>query len=79
METCFVLITCEAGTTDKVIKKLQMIDEIKEAIPVLGAFDIITKVTAPTTEALKNIVIQNIELLKTLEHKISKLFCTGKI
>jgi len=32
METAFVLVSCEAGTTDKVTKKLQTIDEIKEVV-----------------------------------------------
>ena len=50
METAFVFISCEVGTTDTVTKKLQLIDEIKEAIPVWGAYDVVAKVTAPTRE-----------------------------
>ena len=55
-----MLITCEVGTTDKVIKKLQMINEINEATPVWGAYDIVTKVTAPTKEELRDAIRKKI-------------------
>jgi len=55
METAFVLILCEVGTTDRVTKKLQLIDEIKEAIPVWGAYDVVAKVTASTREELRDL------------------------
>jgi len=55
METAFVLVSCEAGTTDTVTKKLQMMDEIKEVTLVWGAYDLVTKITAPTMETLKTI------------------------
>ncbi len=60
METAYVLITCEVGTTDKVIKKLQMINEIKEVTPVWGAYDVIAKVTAPTKEELRDAIRKKI-------------------
>jgi len=60
METAFVFITCEVGTTDTVTKKLQLIDEIKEVVPVLGAYDVVVKITAPTTEALKDTIRQKV-------------------
>jgi len=60
METAFVLITCEVGTADKVIKKLQMINEINEATPVWGTYDIVTKITASTKEELRDAIRKKI-------------------
>ncbi len=60
METAFVLITCDVGTTDKVIKKLQMINEIIEVTSVWGTYDIVTKVTAPTKEELRDAIRKKI-------------------
>ena len=60
METAFVLITCEVGTTDKVIIKLQMINEINEATPVWGTYDIVTKITASTKEELRDAIRKKI-------------------
>ncbi len=55
-----MLITCEIGTTDKVIKKLQMINEIKEVTPVWGTYDIVTKITASTKEELRDAIRKKI-------------------
>ncbi len=60
METAFVFITCEVGTTDRVTKKLQLIDEIKEAIPVWGAYDVVAKVIASTKEELRDAIRKKI-------------------
>jgi len=60
MKTAFVLVSCEGGATGTVTKKLQMIDEIKEVTPVWGAYDLVTKITAPTMDTLKETIIQKI-------------------
>jgi len=60
METAFVMIICDAGATGQVTKKLQLIDEIKETIPVWGAYDVVVKITAPTTEALRDTIRQKV-------------------
>jgi len=68
METAFVLITCEVGTSDTVTKKLQLIDEIKEITPVWGSFDVVAKVTASTKEELRDAIrkkIRNIVNIRT--------------
>jgi len=71
METAFVLITCEVGTTDKVIKKLQMINEIKEVTPVWGSYDVIAKVTAPTKEELRDAIRKKIRTTDNIRTTMS--------
>jgi len=66
-----VLITCEVGTTDKVIKKLQMINEIKEVTPVWGAYDVIAKVTAPTKEELRDAIRKKIRTTDNIRTTMS--------
>ena len=71
METIFVLITCEVGTTDKVIKKLQLMDEIKEVIPVWGLFDVVAKVTASTKEELRDAIRKKIRTTDNIRTTMS--------
>jgi len=78
METAFVLIVCEIGTTDKVVKKLQMINEINEATPVWGAYDIVTKITAPTTEALRDTIRQKIRTTDNVRTTVSLMAVESK-
>ncbi len=71
METIFVLITCEVGTTDAVIKKLQLMDEIKEAIPGGGLFDVVAKVTASTKEELRDAIRKKIRTTDNIRKTMS--------
>ena len=71
METAFVLISCEVGTTDTVTKKLQLIDEIKEAIPVWGSFDVVAKVTASTREELRDAIRKKIRTTDNIRTTMS--------
>ena len=71
METAFVLISCEVGTTDTVTKKLQLIDEIKEAIPVWGVYDVIAKVTASTKEELRDAIRKKIRTTDNIRTTMS--------
>jgi len=78
METAFVLIVCEVGTTDKVVKKLQTINEINEATSVWGAYDIVTKITAPTTEALRDTIRQKIRTTDNVRTTVSLMAFESK-
>jgi len=71
METAFVLISCEVGTSDTVTKKLQLIDEIKEAIPVWGSFDVVAKVTASTREELRDAIRKKIRTTDNIRTTMS--------
>jgi len=60
METAFVLISCEVGTSDAVTKKLQLIDEVKEVTTVWGSFDVVAEVTTSTGEELRDAIRKKI-------------------
>jgi len=71
METAFVLISCEMGTSDTVTKKLQLIDEIKEVTPVWGSFDVVAKVTASTKEELRDTIRKKIRTTDNIRTTMS--------
>jgi len=71
METAFVLISCDVATTDTVTKKLQLIDEIKEVIPVWGAYDVVAKVTASTKEELRDAIRKKIRTTDNIRTTMS--------
>jgi len=59
------------GTTDAVIKKLQLMDEIKEAIPVWGLFDVVAKVTASTKGELRDVIRKKIRTTDNIRKTMS--------
>ena len=71
METAFVLISCKVGTSDAVTKKLQLIDEVKDAITVWGSFDVVAKVTASTSEELRDVIRKKIRTIDNIRTTMS--------
>jgi len=71
METAFVLISCEVGTSDTVTKKLQLIDEVKDAIPVWGVYDVVAKVTASTKEEVRDAIRKKIRATDNIRTTMS--------
>ncbi len=73
MTICFVLIVCQAGFVEKVVKGLADIEGVQESYPVTGGIDIITKVTGPDVETIAKIIlakIHNIEGVSRTETHI---------
>ena len=71
METAFVLISCEVETSDAVTKKFQLIDEVKDAITVWGSFDVVAKVTASTSEELRDVIRKKIRTIDNIRTTMS--------
>ncbi len=63
MEIAYVLIVSETGSEERVIKKLLMIDEIKESQRVWGAYDVVVKVVGPTSGAVREIIKEKIRMI----------------
>ena len=60
MTTAFVLINCEAGFEDNIMKNLYETEEVKEVQETIGSYDILIKVVSPTTHELRKIIFEKI-------------------
>jgi DNA-binding Lrp family transcriptional regulator len=56
MPKAYVLINVELDGGSEVIEGLQEIEEVKEAYPLYGVYDIIASVEAETEQELKDII-----------------------
>ncbi len=63
MEIVYILIISETGSEQHVIKKLLMIDEIKDVNRVWGAYDVVVKVVGPTSGAVREIIKEKIRMI----------------
>ena len=67
MPSAYVLINCELGFENKIVKGLEQIPEIVEISEVDGTYDMIVKVRANNNDKLKEIIdlkIRRLELVK---------------
>ena len=56
MATAYVLINCELGSEEAIIKELKGIETVKEVHGIFGAYDIIAKVESDTMEKLRETI-----------------------
>jgi len=70
MPTAFVLINCELGEEEKIIKQLRNVDEI-EVTRIAGVYDIIVKVSANNIDKLKEIITNNIRRIEKVKSTLT--------
>lgn len=60
MPVAFIFINAEAGSEDEVLEGLRKIADVKEAYTVYGAYDIVAKVEAETSDKLRKVIVQKV-------------------
>ena len=66
MPNAIVLINVETGAEDEVIRELRRIEEVKEVYFVLGVYDVIIRIEAPTSQKLKDSITWKIRRLERI-------------
>jgi len=56
MPTAFVLIKCEDGAEERIMRNLDRKDTIRELQPTVGHYDFVAKITSPDIEHLDEII-----------------------
>ena len=52
----FVLINCEIGAEEEILKELNKVPNVKEAYIVYGLYDIVAKIEAESMNKLKEVI-----------------------
>jgi len=60
MAQAYVIIHCETGMEESVIRNLKKIEGVKEIVGVLSLYDIVVKVEAKDQSALEKIITKQI-------------------
>jgi len=60
MTMAFVLINCEAGAEEKLIKNIAEVNEVTEIQSTIGSYDLLVKVVSPTPSELRKIISERI-------------------
>jgi DNA-binding Lrp family transcriptional regulator len=71
MATAYVLINCDIGAEEKVLSELKSIKKVKETDGVFGAYDIVTKIEAPSSEMLKEIISSKIRRIDRIRSTLT--------
>ena len=78
MATAYVLINCDLGYEEQVIKKLKRISDVKVVLGILGAYDILTKVESDSVESLRDTITWKIRKLNRVRSTLSLMVIEGQ-
>ena len=78
MVIAYVLINCDPGSEQSIIKQLEDIDAIKEAEMVYGVYDILVKAETKTTELLSAVIGERIRRINKVRSTITLMCVEGE-
>ncbi|HJS82388.1 MAG TPA: Lrp/AsnC ligand binding domain-containing protein [Nitrososphaera sp.] len=77
MAEAYVLVNCDLGTEDGVIKELKSISGVSEVKGVFGVYDVIVKVNAPSESDIKK-VIAKIRSMAGIKSSLTMMVIEGQ-
>jgi DNA-binding Lrp family transcriptional regulator len=64
MEKAYILIGCELGAEDEIVKKLKHFDKVTDARVVYGDYDIVVEAEAETETQMDNLIAKKIRKME---------------
>jgi len=78
MAKAYVLINCDLGSEDKIISDLRKLEHIKDAVGTFGAYDIVAKIEAETSEQLRETVTWKIRKMNKVRSTLTLMEVMGQ-
>ncbi len=78
MPTAYVLISCDLGSEENIIKEIRTLDNVKEVEGTYGVYDIIVKVESNSMEALKNTITWKIRKIPQVRSTLTLMVIEGQ-
>jgi DNA-binding Lrp family transcriptional regulator len=74
-----VLVNTDIGSEEEVLNKISNIEGVTEVYIVYGVYDLVVKVSASTTEELKDIISSKIRKLPNVRSTLTMIVVEGKV
>ena len=78
MAKAYVLINCDLGFEDKIISNIRKLDHIKDAVGTFGAYDIVAKIEAETSEQLRETITWKIRKMDKVRSTLTLMEVIGQ-
>ena len=78
MAKAYVLINCDLGSEDKIISDVRKLEHIKDAVGTFGAYDMVAKVEAETSEQLRETVTWKIRKMDKVRSTLTLMEVMGQ-
>ena len=78
MAAAYVLVNCDLGAEDDVIGGLKQIEQVREGHGTFGAYDIIAKVEAESTDKLREAITWKIRKMAKIRSTLTLTVVEGQ-
>jgi len=78
MPSAYVLINCDLGSEDAIIREIRSLDGVKEVRGTYGVYDIIAKVESGNMEALKDTITWKIRRMPKVRSTVTLIVIEGQ-
>jgi DNA-binding Lrp family transcriptional regulator len=78
MPTAYVLINCDLGSEDDIIKELKKLSEVVEVSGVFGVYDIIVRIRSDSMDKLREVVTWNVRRIDKVRSTLTMMVIEGQ-
>ena len=78
MATAYVLVNCELGSEESIIRQLKNIETVKEVNGTFGAYDILAKIESSTVETLRESITWKIRKIERIRSTLTLMGIEGQ-
>ena len=78
MPTAYVLINCDLGSEEEIIKELKKLPESVEVSGVYGVYDIIAKIRADTMDRLRETITWHVRRIDKVRSTLTMIVIEGQ-
>ncbi|MEE2600817.1 MAG: Lrp/AsnC ligand binding domain-containing protein [Thermoproteota archaeon] len=78
MATAYVLVNCELGSEESIIRQLKNIETVKEVHGTFGAYDILAKLESSTVETLRESITWKIRKIERVRSTLTLMSIEGQ-
>ncbi len=78
MPSAYVLINCDLGSEEEIIREIKKMDGVKEVEGTYGVYDIVAKVESDSMEKLKNVITWKIRRMPKVRSTVTLIVIEGQ-
>ncbi|MGZ5501574.1 MAG: Lrp/AsnC ligand binding domain-containing protein [Nitrososphaeraceae archaeon] len=78
MPTAYVLINCDLGSEEDIIKELKKLPEVVEVCGVFGVYDIIVRIRSDSMDKLREVVTWNVRRIDKVRSTLTMMVIEGQ-
>ena len=78
MAKAYVLINCDLGSEDDMIRDIKKLEYVKDVTGTFGAYDIVARIEADTTEQLREAITWKIRKKKKIRSTLTLMEVEGQ-